>query len=92
MKDLICNSIGFKKDSFTCKYPSIHLEKWVRKTKIWNTILERIDKKIESWKGKWLTKVGRNSKIKAIILAIPTYQMLCLPLPKNINKRLEGKL
>lgn len=56
-------------------------------TKIWNNILDKVDKKIENWKGKCLTKAGRTLKIKSVLSAIPTYQLSCLPLPMNINKK-----
>lgn len=84
--------MGFKKGSFPCKYLGIHLEKQIKSTKIWNNILEKVDKKIENWKGKWLSRVGRTLKIKSVLSAVPTYQMSCLPLTKNVNKKLEEKL
>ena len=37
-------------------------------------------------------KVGRDTKIESILSTIPTYQLSYLPLPKNVNKELEGKL
>lgn len=92
MEDYICIKMRYKKCYFPCKYLGIHLEKGARKNKGWGNILYRIDKQTETWKAQWLTKAGRAMKIKAIFSYIPTYQMLCLPLPKNINKKLEGKL
>lgn len=67
--------MGFKKGSFPCKYLGIQIEKRSRGSKSWNPILEIIDKKIENWKGKWLTKVGRVTKIKCVLSSVPTYQM-----------------
>lgn len=54
--------------------------------------MERIDNHTKAWKGKWLTKAGKATKIKAVLLAIPIYQLTCSQLPKNINQKIETKL
>ena len=75
-----------------CKYLGIELEKGMRHNEGWNNILERMDKKMGGWKEKWLTKVGKVTKIKIVLSNLPTYQLSCLPLTKKVNKRLEAKL
>ena len=51
-----------------------------------------LDKKIESWKAKFLTKASRATMIKFVLSVIPTYQMSCLPLPKGVKINLDNKL
>ena len=51
-----------------------------------------MDKKIGGWKDKWLTKLGKIIKIKAVLVAFPTYPLSCLPLSKSLNKKIKAKL
>lgn len=64
MERKMCNIMGYKKDTFPCKYLGIQLETNMRETKSWNVIIDKIDKKLENWLVKWLTKAGRATKIK----------------------------
>lgn len=46
-------------------------------------------KKLQRWKEKLLSQVGREVLIKAVIQTIPTYMMSCFKLPKVLIKDLE---
>ena len=83
--------MGYKKGNFPCKYLGIDLENGNKHNKVWSQILKRLDTKIKGWKDKWLTKVGKVTKIRTILLALPIYPLSCLSLPKIINKKLEAK-
>ena len=50
---------------------------------------ERMWKKIQGWKEKLLSIVGREVLIKAVIQAILSYTMSCFKLPKCLIKELE---
>ena len=50
---------------------------------------ERVWKKLQGWKEKILSQVGREVLIKSVIHAIPTYTMSCFKLPKGLVKELE---
>ena len=52
-------------------------------------IRERVWRKLQGWKKKLLSQVGREVLIKAVIQAIPTYTMSCFKLPKGLIKELE---
>ena len=45
---------------------------------------ERVWKKLQGWKEKILSQVGREVLIKSVIQAIPTYKMSCFKLPKGL--------
>ena len=92
VEDQICNKLGFKKGKFPFKYLGIYLDKNNYSNPSWEHNLKKIDNQTESWKGRWLTKAGRMTKIKAVLSAIPIYQLSCSQLPKNINSKLERKL
>ena len=46
-------------------------------------------KKLQGWKEKLISQVGREVLIKFFIQAIPTYTMSCFKLPKGLIKELE---
>ena len=55
-----------------------------------NYIKERVWKKIQGWKDKLLSQVGREILIKAVVQAIPTYTMSCFKLPLDLCGELES--
>ena len=83
--------MGYKKGSFPCKYLGIELEKGNKSNKVWHSFLNKLDAQIGGWQDKWLTKARKISKIRAVLSTLPTYQLSCLPLAKNIHKQFEAK-
>lgn len=59
------------------------------KKQSFNYIRERIWQKIQGWKEKLLSQVGRKVLIKSILQAMPTFTMNCFKLPKNLCKDIE---
>ena len=59
-----------------------------KKKKIFVYLKEREWKKLQGWKEKLLSQVGREVLIKSIIQAIPTYTMSCFKLFKGLIKEL----
>ena len=59
-----------------------------KKKKIFVYLKEREWKKLQGWKEKLLSQVGREVLIKSIIQAIPTYTMSCFKLLKGLIKEL----
>lgn len=54
-------------------------------------VLERINKKLEGWKSKLLSQVGRTMLIRIMASTIPLYQMSLFLLPKSTCKSLDVK-
>ena len=52
-------------------------------------IKERIWGKLQGWKDKLLSQVGREVLLKAIVQAIPTFAMICFQLPVNLCHEIE---
>lgn len=52
-------------------------------------IRDRVAKKIDGWKNRIFSEGGREILLKAIIQAIPTYDMFCFRIPTTILKDIE---
>lgn len=58
-----------------------------------NTLIflkEKIIKKLQSWRGKFLSQARREIMIKSVVSAIPSYVMNCFKLPNKTCKELDG--
>ena len=51
---------------------------------------ERVWKKIQDWKGKLLSKGGKEILIKAVAQSIPTYTMGVFQLPEKLCDELDA--
>ena len=60
------------------------------KTKAFASIKERIWKRLQDWKLKFLSQAGKEILLKAIIQAIPTYSMSIFVLPKGLCKEINS--
>ena len=58
-------------------------------TSIWNPILERMEKKLSSWKRLYLSKGGRLTLLKRTFSSLPTYYISLFTIPKAMATRLE---
>ncbi|XP_041016156.1 uncharacterized protein LOC121258678 [Juglans microcarpa x Juglans regia] len=53
-------------------------------------IIEKVSKRMENWKVKFLSKAGKDILIKAVVQAIPTYSMSVFLLLKTLCKKLNS--
>ena len=74
------------------QYLCIELENGVKSSKVWYNIMEKLEARISGWKDKWLTKTGKITNIRSVLMIIPTYLVSCLPLLKHLNHKLETSL
>jgi hypothetical protein len=52
-------------------------------------LIERVERRLEAWKGKLISKGGRAQLVDSVLSALPVYAMACFKLPKWVIKRLE---
>lgn len=50
----------------------------------------RLSSRASGWKGRLLNRKGRGIMIKAVLQVIPTRQMSCLKLPKQVLQKLNS--
>jgi len=60
-----------------------------KKKAIFSYIWDRIWKRIQSWSGRRLSRVGREVLIKSVAQAIPTYCMSSFLLPSTLREEIQ---
>ena len=56
---------------------------------IWNSILERMERRLMSWKRLYLSKGGKITLIKSTLSSLPTYFLSLFPILVDIAIRIE---
>ena len=59
-------------DSLPMKYLGMQLGTPYKTASVWNSILERIEKKLSGWKRFYLSKGGRLTLVKITLSSLPT--------------------
>ncbi|PWA38855.1 hypothetical protein CTI12_AA577620 [Artemisia annua] len=84
----ICDALHVQPTDPKAKYlglPSIYGK---LKSELFSFLLEKVLLKMQGWKQKLLSQAGRETLIKSVIQAIPSYTMQCYLLPKNLLNKL----
>ena len=53
-------------------------------------LVEKIEKRLEGWQGKLLSRGGRLILQNSILASIPIYMMTCFVLPKWVTRRIDS--
>ena len=72
------------------KYLGLPLLVGKNKRNSFNSIKEKLAKKLSGWKEKLLSKAGKEVLNKAVAQAIPTYTMSCFKLPDTLYDELKS--
>uniref|UniRef100_A0A2N9IHU7 Reverse transcriptase domain-containing protein n=1 Tax=Fagus sylvatica TaxID=28930 RepID=A0A2N9IHU7_FAGSY len=81
--------LGCKQSVLPMQYLGLPLGATFKETAIWNPVLERVEKRLGSWKRLYLSKGGKVTLIKSTLSSIPTYFLSLFPIPARVANRLE---
>nr|XP_016449022.1 PREDICTED: uncharacterized protein LOC107774064 [Nicotiana tabacum] len=56
---------------------------------IWNSVIEKCEKKLARWKFQYLSLGGRLTLINSDLDSLPTYMMSLFPIPAGVTERLD---
>ncbi|CAM8999447.1 unnamed protein product [Rhodiola kirilowii] len=90
LKEYISDRLGMRQVSSFSKYLGLPVSFSNNKSEIFKFIVDRMWQKVQGWKEKTLSMAGKETLIKAILQAIPTYAMMCYKLPASLCKRIVG--
>jgi hypothetical protein len=85
----ITTIIGCKIVSLPITYLGVPLHWHKLRIKDWDFLVNKVDLKLEHWKGKLLSIGGRLTLVKAVLSAIPIYWMVIFRIPIRVRKRID---
>ena len=88
-RDWIKNALGVKEVEKFESYLGLPMLIGRSKYQVFSFLKERVWKKIRGWKGKLLSKAGKEVLIKAMAQSIPTYMMGVFQLPVKLCDELN---
>ena len=56
---------------------------------LWNPVVERMEKKVTTWKANYLSLGGRMNLIRSALSSLPIYYMSICKCPASIANRIE---
>ena len=86
--DLLMAVLGCKQGFLPMKYLCLPLGAKFKDKSIWNPILEKMERKLASWKKLYLSKGGRVTLIKNTLSNLPTYFLSLFPIPASVANRI----
>ena len=81
--------LGCRQSSLPMTYLGLPLEAKFKDRAIWNTILEKIERRLASWKHLNLSKSGKVTLLKSTLSTLPTYYLSLFPIPVDVANRIE---
>eukprot|EP00253_Pinus_taeda_P019430 PITA_19430 len=77
----------------TLELPFKYLGFWLKpndyKKEDWNWLIAKIESRISHWSFKWLSRAGRLTLIKSVLLAIPVYWAALMWVPKGTMDKIR---
>ncbi|KAL8133670.1 hypothetical protein AgCh_008927 [Apium graveolens] len=89
-KDLCCNALGFQEANGGTTYLGLPNAVGRNKNAIFGYLKSHMQKRVEGWDKKYLSKGGKEILLKTVSQALPTYAMSIFLLPKQICSDLEN--
>jgi hypothetical protein len=83
-KEAVMQALNIVSEARNEKYLGLPIYMGKSKTQTFNYLKDRVWKKIQGWKEKLLSRVGKDVLVKAVAQAIPTYAMSCFDLTKTL--------
>nr|XP_023880741.1 uncharacterized protein LOC111993115 [Quercus suber] len=81
--------LGCRQSSLPMTYLGLPLGAKFKDRAIWNSILERMERRLTSWKRLYLSKGGKITLIKSTLSSLPTYFLSLFPILADIAIRIE---
>ena len=87
--DDLVGLLGCTHSSLPFKYLGLPLGAKFKELSVWNPILEKMERRLASWKRLYLSKGGKVTLIKSTLSSLPTYFLSILPIPRKVANRIE---
>ena len=88
-QDQYTNLFKCEVGSFPFRYLGIPIHHRRLRNSEWKEVIERLEKRLASWKGKLLSLGGRLTLINSVLTNLPMYMMSFLEIPKGVIKKID---
>ena len=85
----LADILGCRMASLPLKYLGLPLGASFKAKPIWDNILEKVDRRLASWKRLYLSKGDRVTLIKSTLSNLPPYFLSLYPIPASVAECLE---
>jgi hypothetical protein len=85
----LAHILGCRIGSLPMTYLGMPLGASFKSLSIWNGVIEKVERRLASWKKLYLSKGGRVMLIHSTLSSIPTYYLSLFPIPVSVTKKLE---
>lgn len=86
--DCVAKNLLCKKGSIPFTYLGLPIGGNSSRLSFWNPIIQRMEKKLSTWRGKLMSMGGRLTLIKSSLSNLPLYYMSLFPVPQSIINRI----
>ena len=86
---LLANQVGCKVDNLLPTYLRLPLGASYKSKIVWDGVEERFRKSLALWKRQYISKCGRLTLIRSILMTLPFYLLFILPLPRKVRLRID---
>ncbi|GFS36279.1 hypothetical protein Acr_00g0045080 [Actinidia rufa] len=88
-KRSLVEKLGCKSGSLPTTYLGLPLGSHFKSKVVWGSVMDRLEKRLASWKWQYLSKGGKLTLIQSSLSSMPTYYLSLVTIPKPIASRLE---
>ncbi|GMP93729.1 hypothetical protein CsSME_00043442 [Camellia sinensis var. sinensis] len=81
--------LGCKIVALPTTYLGLPLGASFKAPRVWDGVVDRVQRRLARWKRQYLSKGGHVILIKSVLLSIPTYFMSVHVIPVSVARRLE---
>ena len=85
LADIMCYRIG----ALPMSYLGMPLGAPFKSKAIWNSIVEKMERKLAGWKSLYLSKGGRLTLLKSTLSSLPMYYLSLFTIPVSVAVQIE---
>ena len=86
---VLAEILGCRIGSWPMTYLGMPLEASHKSPIVWNSILEKIERKLAGWKKMYLSKGGRLTLLKSTLSSLLTYYLSLFTIPTHVANKIE---
>jgi len=83
----LAHILGCRIGSLPMTYLGMPLGASFKSISIWNGVIEKVERRLASWKKLYLSKGGRVTLIHSTLSSIPSYYLSLFPIPVSVAKK-----